>query len=321
MPAWTCRRYGAPDVLALEDVPVPAMRPGWVLVRVRATTVSSCDSRIRALRLPSGMGLLGRLALGWNGPRRPVLGAEAAGTVAAVGAGVTAWRVGDEVVAFPDMRMGAHAAFLAMPADGLLIPRPAGLSLGEAASLCFGGMTALDFLRRAALAPGERLLVIGACGTVGSALVQLGRHRGARVTAVASGEGVACAAALGAERVLDRHREDFRRLGERWDVIADTAGATGFRECLPLLGEGGRYLAIAGGLGDMLARNRGNRRSIAGPVRSRLADLQELGRLAEAGAFRPLVDGVHAFADMPAAHARTDGGRKRGSAVVILPAA
>ncbi len=321
MPAWTCRRYGGPGVLALEEVPLPALRPGWVLVRTGATTVSTGDARIRALRMPAGMGVIGRLALGWNGPRRPVLGGEAAGIIAAVGPAVTGWRVGEEVVAFPDLRMGAHAAFLAMPADGLLIPRPAGLSLAQAASLCFGGMTALGFLRRAALRAGERLLVIGACGTVGSALVQLGRHRGARVTAVASGDGVACAERLGAGRVLDRHREDFRRLGGQWDVVADTVGATSFRECLPLLGEGGRFLAIAGGLGDMLARNRGTRCSIAGPVRSRLADLQELGRLAEAGAFLPLVDSVHAFADMPAAHARTDGGRKRGSVVVMLPAA
>ena len=321
MPAWTCRRYGGPEVLVLEEVPVPPLRPGWVLVRVAATTVSTGDARIRALRLPPGMGLMGRLALGWNGPRRPILGTEAVGTIAAVGQGVSAWRPGDAVVAFPDTRMSAHAALLAMPADGLIIPRPAGLTLPEAASLCFGGLTALDYLRRAALRAGERLLVIGACGTVGSAMVQLARQRGAEVTAVASGEGVACAAALGAQRVLDRHREDFRRLGERWDVIADTVGASSFKECLPLLEERGRYLAIAGGLGDLLALSRRNRRTIGGPARSRLADLQELGRMAEAGRFRPLVDSVHAFAEMPAAHARTDGGRKRGSVVVSLPAA
>ncbi len=110
MPAWTCRRYGGPEVLALEEVPVPPLRPGWVLIRVAATTVSTADARIRALRLPPGMGFMGRLALGWNGPRRPILGTEAVGTIAAVGQGVSAWRPGDAVVCFPDTRMGAHAA-------------------------------------------------------------------------------------------------------------------------------------------------------------------------------------------------------------------
>jgi NADPH:quinone reductase-like Zn-dependent oxidoreductase len=318
MKAWHCPRYGGPDVLRLVDRPRPVPGRGEVLVRVEATTVSSADSRVRALRLPRGFGPLGRIFLGFSGPRRDVLGTEFAGRIAAVGPDGGDWRTGDQVVGFTGAAMGCHAQYRVMPARGALAARPAALSLEEAAALGFGGMTALDYLRRAKVAAGESVLVLGAAGTVGSACVQLARHAGTRVTAVTSPRHRELMTELGADDVIDRSREDFRKTGRRFDLIADAVGQSTFAECLPLLRDGGRYLGIAADLRGMLARPVGSRRPIAGPASERAEDFREVVRLATARVFQPVVDSVFSFADLPAAHARVDTGAKQGSVVVRL---
>ena len=318
MKAWTCRRYGGPDVLRLEDVPAPWPGPDEVLIRVRATTVSSADVRVRALRFPPGFGPLGRLFLGFRGPRQPILGTEVSGRVAAAGRNVSSFRVGDPVVAFLDAKMGGHAEYALIKETGLIIAKPANLSFEAAASLCFGGMTAREFIRKAGMKIGESLLVIGASGAVGSAFVQLAKERGVHVTAVTSTRNVEQVRALGADIVIDYANETYSNGGQNWDVIADTVAASSFRRCLPLLKDGGRYLCIAGGLADMFVGKWGAKRSISGPVKSRREDLAELCRLAEAGAYTPLIDSVYGFNEMREAHARTDTGRKRGSVVVRI---
>lgn len=318
MRAWVATGYGGPEVLALREMPVP--RPGRreVLIRVEATTVSSGDRRVRAFDLPPGMGALGRLALGLRRPRRAVLGAELTGRVAAVGTGVTRLAVGDAVIAFPGFRQGAHAEFALMPEGGMVVPRPSGMPLDTAAALGFGGTTARDYLRRAGIRPGERIVVIGASGTVGAALVQLAAGAGAVVTAVTSARNASLAREMGAAEVIDYAVTDLTAGGDRWDIVADAAGVLTFRTALPILAEGGRFLAIAGGLGDLFARRRGSRRCIAGPAAERRDDLEALVDLADCGLFRPPVDEVFPFEALPAAHARADTGRKRGSLVITL---
>jgi NADPH:quinone reductase-like Zn-dependent oxidoreductase len=212
--------------------------------------------------------------------------------------------------------MGGHAEYAAIAETGLIVGKPENLSFEAAACLCFGAMTARHYLRKAALGPGERLLVIGAAGAVGSAFVQLARQMGAHVTAVTSTGNVDLVRGLGADAVIDYVQEDFLTAGRSWDVIADTVAASCLASCLPVLNDGGRYLVIAGGLADMLTGKWGARRSISGPAASRPEDLRELVRLAATGAFAPLIDSVHAFGEMREAHARTDTGRKRGAVVV-----
>jgi NADPH:quinone reductase-like Zn-dependent oxidoreductase len=316
MRAWVCPAYGSPEVLQLAERPVPVPRAGEVLIRVLATTVSSGDARMRALRFPRGMGLIGRLVLGWNRPRRPVFGTEAAGEVVALGAGVNRFAIGDRVVAFPDFRLGAHAEYLTMPATGMIAPLPGGLALTTAAAICFGGLTAKSFLDRARTKRGERILIIGAGGTVGSAIAQLALEAGLIVTAQTSAAKVGQLPHHQAMRIIARDQTDFRTLGESWDIVADTVGASSFAECLPLLAPGGRYLAVAADLRQMLARGRDGRRIVAGPSSSTPADLARLAELAQTGAFRPLVDSVLPFDALPAAHAIVDSGRKAGSVVV-----
>ena len=217
--------YGDPGVLQVRAVPRPTVSAGDVLVRVRASTVSSGDARVRAMRVPPGMKLLGRLALGWRGPRRAVLGTDLAGEVVEVGAGVSRFRVGDAVVAFVGAAMGAHAEYVKLREDAPLLPMPEGLSWEEAAALPFGACTALHYLRRAArLQPGERVLILGASGAVGAAAVQISRHDGAAVTAVCSAANAELASELGATEVLDYNTHDFTRGQATYDIVMDCIG-------------------------------------------------------------------------------------------------
>jgi NADPH:quinone reductase-like Zn-dependent oxidoreductase len=202
----------------------------------------------------------------------------------------------------------------------LLVPLPDGMALPEAAAMCFGGMTARSFLGRAGARAGERILVLGAAGTVGSAMVQLAKHAGLSVTAVTSREKVERVAGLGGDQVIDRRQIDFRSLGQTWDIVADTVAASSFADARAVLREGGRYLAIAGSLGELLALPRGGRRTIGWPGTATRADLVGLAKLAQTGAFRPLIDRVLPFDELPAAHAIVDGGGKSGSIVIRVGA-
>jgi NADPH:quinone reductase-like Zn-dependent oxidoreductase len=300
---------------------MPEPRANEVLVRIAAATVSSGDSRLRAMRLPPGLGVFGRLAFGVRRPRRPVFGMDLAGVVAAVGAGVTRFAVGDRVLGFPRAGFDCHAEFRAVAEDDDLVAIPAGLSFEEAVALPFGGMTAVDFLRKAALRAGERMLVVGASGAVGCALVQLGRHFGAEVTGVAGTANQALVASLGADRVVDHTASDITRGGERFDVIADTVGIATFPRYRPMLRPGGRLLAVAAGLPDMLAMAWAplvSRRVVAGPAKAMPGDLAQLVAWAGQGVLRPVIDRCYAMADIAAAHAHVDTGRKRGSVVVRM---
>ena len=324
MKAFVCRSYGGPEVVEPADLPEPLPAAGEVLVRIHFTTVTSGDWRVRTLSMPRGFGPVARLALGFRRPRQPVLGTELAGTIAAVGAGVTRFRVGDAVFAFPGSKMGCHAEYRVIAADGPIAGKPANLSFEEAASLPFGAVTALDFFRRANLRAGERLLVVGASGCVGSALVQLGAHRGAEVTAVTSTGNATLVASLGASAVIDYMREDVAARGGGYDVIADTVGAVSCTRYRHLLGPNGRLLAIAGGVPDLLARAWlpfvGRQRLVVGPSDERPAYIGEIAELAASGALRPVIDRCFDFAQMAEAHAYVDTRRKRGSAVVRVAA-
>lgn len=315
-------RYGPPEVLRLTELPKPTPKHNEVLIKVRATTVTSGDWRVRSLTVPKGFGILSRLALGISGPRQKILGTELSGVVEATGADVTAFKVGDEVFAYPGLRMGAYVEYKCMPEDGAVALKPVNLGLDEAAALSFGGVTALDFLQRGKVEAGEKVLVNGASGAVGSAAVQLARHRGAEVTAVCSSANVELMRSLGAEHVVDYTREDFVRSGERYDVIVDTAGTAPFPRCKNALKEGGRLLVVLGNLSDSLrsawVSMGGSKRVIAGTAVGRPEHLRELAELAASGRFKPLIDRRYKFSDMTEAHRYVDTGRKRGNVVITL---
>ncbi len=317
--AWLASAYGGPEVLALRSLPLIAPRGRQLLIRVQATTVSAADRRIRQMDFPRGMRLMGRAIFGARRPRRPVLGAEFTGVVAAVGPQVTRFAPGDAVIAFAGARGGGHGEYATLRENDLVVSRPDGMSLQVAAALSFGGTTARSFLRRGDLKAGERVLIIGASGTVGSALVQLANDAGAQVTGVTSAENIDLVRSLGANAVIDYTTRDVTREAMEYDIVADAVGALTFAQALPILAEGGRFLAINGGVGDMLARPRHGRRCIAGPAAARVEDLTAISALCTEMRFRPLIDSILPFDNLPRGHARVDTGRKRGSVVVMLP--
>lgn len=317
-----CPRYGGPDVLEFREAERPEPKPDELLVRIAATTVASGDSRMRSGIFPPGMGLIARPFIGIRGPRRTVLGTELAGIVEQVGSAVTRFAPGDAVIAFPGGQMGCHAEYRCIAEDGPVALKPAALSLADAATLCFGGSTALHFLAAADVKQSDEVLVIGASGAVGSALVQLARHAGARVTAVCSGSNAELVRNLGADVVIDYTLGGYPAALERYDVIFETTGSMTFPQAPARLLPDGRFVAIAAGLPDMLATLRPRRpqghRVIAGPATERPEYVAQIADLAERGVLKPVVDRYFAFADIRAAHALVDSGRKRGSVSVIL---
>jgi NADPH:quinone reductase-like Zn-dependent oxidoreductase len=322
MKASVYETYGSPDVLQWRELEKPNPKDDEVLIKTHAATVTSADWRVRSLDAPVGFGLLMRLVLGVSKPRQPILGSELAGVVEAVGKGVTKFKVGDAVFAFSDAAMGCHAEYKCMPQNGALAHTPANLSFEEAAALSFGGTTALDFFRRGKLQRGDKVLVNGASGAVGTAAVQLGHHFGAEVTGVCSTTNLELVRSLGASHVIDYTQEDFTRNGRTYDLIVDTAGTAPFSRSKTSLKDGGRLLMVLGGLPDMLlipwVAMTSNKKVIAGPAAGRAEDLRLLAELAQAGAFKPVIDRRYPFGQIAEAHRYVDTGRKRGNVVLTM---
>jgi NADPH:quinone reductase-like Zn-dependent oxidoreductase len=317
-------RYGPPDVVELKEVEKPVPKSNEVLIKIHAATVTAGDWRARSLEMPPGFGLMGRLFFGISKPRQPILGTELAGEIESVGMNVRSFKAGDQVFAFPGAAMGCHAEYRCLREDGALVPKPSNLSYEEAASLSFGGSTALDFLRRAKLTSGEKVLVNGASGGVGTAVVQLARHFGAEVTGVCSTGNVELVRSLGASEVIDYTQRDFTENGEIYDVIVDTVGTAPFSRSQRSLSKRGRLLLVVAGAGELLLAPwvslTSQRRIIAGPAGERLEDLRLLAKLAATGEFRAVIDRQYPFEAIAEAHRYVDSGRKRGSVVINIRA-
>ena len=322
MKAIVYERYGPPEVLQLKEVEKPTPKDNEVLIKTHATTVTSGDWRVRSLSVPVGFGLISRLVFGISRPRQPILGTELAGEIESVGKDVNKFKVGDQVFAFSGASMGCHAEYKCMPEDGAVALKPPNLTYDEAAAISFGGTTALDFLRRGKLQRGERVLVNGASGGVGTAAVQLARHFGADVTGVCSTANVELVRSLGARHVIDYSKEDFTQNGETYDVIVDTAGTAPFSRSKASLKEGGRLLMVLGGLPDMLqipwVSMTSNKKVIAGPAAERADDLRFLAELAQAGEFKPVIDRRYPFEQIAEAHSYVDTGHKKGNVIITL---
>lgn len=322
MRAVTCRRYGPPEVLTVEELAVPVPRKGEVLVRVGAVSVSRADTALRAADPP-----IARLAAGLRRPRTPVPGAELAGTVVAVGPDVTRPAVGDRVVGATGVAQGGYAEYACAPAAGL-VATPVGLSDAEVVALVEGGLTALPFLRDGGrVGPGSTVVVNGAAGAVGSSAVQVAVALGADVTGVCSAANVELVRGLGAVRVVDRGSQDVTRLDAQVDVFFDAVGTLSLRRVRHLLRPGGVYLSTVPSvaiawqtvLAGLPGRRRRGRILLTGlrPAARKAADQAELLELAAAGRLRPVLDRVLPFEDAAAAHAYVETGRKRGTVVLV----
>ena len=322
MRAIVYEQYGSPNVLKMKEVAKPIPQANEILIKTYATTVTTGDWRVRSLILPPGFGFLGRLMFGIFKPRQPILGSEIAGVIESVGKAVSKFKVGDSVISFSDAAMGCHAEYRCMAEDGAIALKPSNLSFNESAALSFGGTTALSFLRRANLKAGDRILINGASGGVGTAAVQLAKHFGAVVTAVCSTPNVELVKLLGANHVIDYVKEDFTKNGEKYDVIMDIAGNAPYSRSKGSLVEKGYLLMVLAGLFDMLQAPwismMTGIRLVVGPAFGKAEDLRYLAQLAESGIFKPVIDRTDPFHLMADAHRHVDTGHKRGNVVVTL---
>ena len=251
MKAVVCTRYGPPEVLRLEELVTPVPRKNEVRIRILATAVTSSDCYVRGLDLSPAYRIMARLALGWNAPRQPVLGMVLSGEVDSVGPDARSFAVGERVFGFDRHRFGTYAQYVCWPEDGLLATRPGNLTDEEAAAIPYGGLLALHFLRKADVRAGQRVLIYGASGAVGTSAVQLARHFGADVTGVCSAANADLVASLGATAVIDYTREDFTDRAERYDLILDAVGkrksAASLRQSRRVLASGGACVSVDDG--------------------------------------------------------------------------
>jgi NADPH:quinone reductase-like Zn-dependent oxidoreductase len=318
MKAAVYERYGSPEVVEIKEIDKPNPKDDEVLIKTHAATVTSADWRVRSLTVPTGFGLIIRLVFGISKPRQPILGSELAGVVESVGK----FKPGDAVFAFSDAAMGCHAAYKCVLQNSAIAFKPRTLSFEEAAALSFGGTTALHFLRKSKLQRGDKILIVGASGSVGTAAVQLARYFGAEVTGVCSAVNSDLVQSLGASHVIDYTQEDFTLNAETYDVILDTTGSTSFARCKTALKENGRFLMLVASLPQMLqiplVNLTSNKKIIAGTASGTAEDLRFLADLAQTGQFMPVIDTQYPFEHIVDAHRHVDSGRKKGNIILLM---
>ena len=313
-------RYGPPEVLRIDVVEKPVPGAGEVLIRVHASTVSQTDTHIRRANI-----LLWRLLLGWSRPRQRTLGVDLAGVVEGVGPGVSSFKVGDEVFGMVGWRAGAHAEYVCLPEAGSIARKPATLTFVEAGSICDGAMQGLATLRKGRVREGSRIVVYGASGSLGTAAVQIAKHLGAHVTGVTSTKNVELVRSLGADDVIDYTREDLTKRGPIHDVVIDAVGKYAFYWGRRALKPGGIYVETDFGphkrstLFWWIASRWIGSRHLAFAAGSRTrADVEYVGQLVDAGAYRPVIDTVYPMDQVVEAHRRVEGWHKVGNVVLTI---
>jgi len=325
MKAIVYTEYGPPDVLQLKDVEKPTPKDNEVLIRVYAATVTAGDVNVRGFTfVPPGFGPLPRLMFGLRKPKRTILGTELAGEIEAVGKDVKLFKKGDQVFGIGSEIFGAYAEYTCRPETGALALKPANMTYDEAAVVPFGAGTALYFLRdMAKIQRGQKVLINGASGGVGTYAVQIARYYGAEVTGVCSIANVELVKSLGADKVIDYTQEDFTQSGETYDIIVDTVvGKTSFSRCKDSLKQNGLYLAVAGGLQEaaqmLWTSIIGGKKVIFGSPTERKEDLIFIKGLVEAGKIKAVIDRRYPLDQTAEAHRYVDQGHKKGNVVITV---
>jgi 2-desacetyl-2-hydroxyethyl bacteriochlorophyllide A dehydrogenase len=315
-------KYGAPDVLQLTAVAKPTPKDNEVLIRIYATTVTAGDCEIRSFKIPLFIWLPLRLYMGLRKPRKHILGQELAGEIEAVGKDVKLFRKGDQVFAATGFRFGAYAEYICLPEEGVLAIKPATMSYEEAAAVPVGGLEALHFLRKGHIQSGQKVLINGAGGSIGTFAVQLAKSFGAEVTGVDSTGKLDMLRSIGADHVIDYTQADFTKSGETYDVIFDVVGKTSFSHSVRSLKPNGRYLLANAGLSQMVRGRwtsmRSSKKVIVGAASEKTEDLLFLKELIEAGKIQSVIDRCYPLERIAEAHSYVDSGHKKGNVVITV---
>ncbi len=315
MKAVVYKQYGSPEVLQLMDVEKPMPKNNEILLSIKATAVNSGDIRLRkadpfAVRFLSGL----------IKPKINILGSVFSGEVESIGKDVTFFKVGDYVFGHTDMRFGAYSEFKCFPENASLALKPANITHIEAATIPFGGTTALHFIKKADIKSGQKVLIVGASGAVGSTAVQLAKSYGAHVTGVCSTANLALVKSLGADEAIDYTKEDFTKNGETYDVIFDAVNTISISRSLKSLNKRGILILSAAGMSEMfqgLWISMTNSRKVwTGVISHKAEDIVFLKELIEAGKLKPIIDRTYPLVQIVDAHAYVEKGHKKGNVAI-----
>ncbi|WP_337134221.1 NAD(P)-dependent alcohol dehydrogenase [Priestia megaterium] len=302
MKAMVCTKYGKPDVLQLEEVENPIPKENEILIKIHATTVTSGDCRVRSFNSPLLLWLPMRIVLGLRKPRKSILGVELAGEVEDVGKNVTRFKKGDQLFAMTGMKFGGYAEYICLPEKGTIAVKPENVTCEEAASISFGGTTALHFFRKGNIQTGQKVLIYGASGAVGTAAVQLANYYGAEVTGVCSAKNSELVKSLGADRVINYQHESFTEKEERYDLIFDAVGKITKNQSKEALALNGRFVSVEG----------------QGIAKVQTKDLLLLKKLMEEGQIKSVIDRCYSLEQIPEAHEYVETGHKIGNVAIVL---
>lgn len=323
MHAVICEKYGPPEVLELREVEKPVAKNDELLIKIHATSVVMGDCELRAQNFPQyslGLKLVMRLGFGIRGPRKKILGQQCAGEIEAIGDEIASFKPGDQVFTATGFDLGTYAEYTALSENNPVVLKPRNMSYTEAATIPIGGTEALHFIEKTEIQDGQRVLINGAGGSIGTIAIQLAKSRGAEVTAVDSAGKFDMLRSIGADHTIDYKTENFTEHDETYDVIFDVVGVTRFSDCIGILNENGIYFQGNGSIsrGDKSRAKKMNMEAIDGPADYTKENLLHLKELIEADAIRTVIDRVYPLEEIVEAHRYVEQGGKKGNVVISV---